>query len=107
MVIKKFDSYEKSLKKLKKYNDETLRLNKILELIKNSESLEHLKINPISKMYGFEALKYDLTGYYSFNLCKSRGGMIRLIVSIDELNTEMNLVYISTNHYEDFKRRGE
>ena len=44
-----------------------------------------------------------LKGYYSFNLCK-KGGVIRLIFTIDEYNNIVNLIFISMNHYEDFKR---
>lgn len=97
--------YKKSVKNLKKYHKET----KILEMVKNhlkqSYDLCELKKNPISYTYGFEALKYELNGFYSFNLCKS-GGSIRLIVAFDEIENIAILEYISMNHYEDFKKIG-
>lgn len=46
-------------------------------------------------MYGYEALKGDLNGYYSFNLCKNRG-KIRLIFTVNRKENEINLLYIST-----------
>ena len=54
-------------------------------------------------MYGFEILRYDMSGYYSFNLCKN-GGMIRLICRIEKEKNLVILEYITMNHYEDFKR---
>lgn len=55
-------------------------------------------------MYGFEPLKHEMRGYYSFNLCKV-GGVIRLVFTIDVKNNSVNLEYISMNHYKDFKEK--
>lgn len=69
-------------------------LEKIILLIKESSSYDELVINPFSKMYGFEILRYDMPGYYSFNLCKN-GGMIRLICRIEkEKNIRKVLLFI-------------
>ena len=54
-------------------------------------------------MYGYEALKDDLSGYHSFNLCKNRG-RIRLIFTVNREANEIKLIYISTEHYDDFKK---
>ena len=78
-------------------------LEKIILLNKESSSYDELVINPFSKMYGFEILRYDMSGYYSFNLCKN-GGMIRLICRIEKEKNLVILEYITMNHYEDFKR---
>lgn len=98
------EEFKKQEKKLKKYHDEMFKLNKIILHIKQSSTYEDLYQNPMSKIYGFEALKDDMCGYYSFNLCK-KGGIIRLIVSIDKENKIVRLEYISTDHYSDFKRK--
>lgn len=98
------EEFKKQEKKLKKYHDEMFKLNKIILHIKQSSTYEDLYQNPMSKIYGFEALKDDMCGYYSFNLCK-KGGTIRLIVSIDKENKIVRLEYISTDHYSDFKRK--
>lgn len=89
-------------KKLKKHYEEQATFEKILLHIKQSKSYEELRDNPVSKLYGFEALKYELNGYYGFNLCVN-GGVIRLICKIDKERKIVKLIYISLNHYEDFK----
>lgn len=79
-------------------------LNKIILHIKECHTYEELSKHPVSIMYGFESLKEDMNGYYSFNLCKN-GGTIRLIVSIDKENKIVKLEYITMKHYEDIKRK--
>ena len=78
-------------------------LEKIINHIKQCGDFIELSRNPISLMYGFEPLKYELNGYYSFNLNKN-GGKIRLLFSTKSTD-EIILEYISTDHYEDFKNR--
>lgn len=98
------EDFKKQEKKLKKYHNEMIILNKIILHIKQNPTYEDLCQNPMSRIYGFEMLKNDMVGYYSFNLCKN-GGTIRLIVSIDKENEIVKLEYISTDHYNDFKRK--
>lgn len=93
----------KEQKKLKKYFKEQDMLEKILVHIKQCQTYNELCSNPISNMYGFEALKQNLSGYYSFNLCKN-GGVIRLICSIDKDNNLVKIEFISMDHYRDFKK---
>ncbi|MCM1053134.1 MAG: hypothetical protein NC483_04090 [Ruminococcus sp.] len=95
------ENFTKEEKKLKKKNKELENLEKILILLKQSKSLEDLKTNSLSYIYGFEILRNDLSGFYSFNLNKN-GGKIRLLCSINE--DKVTLEYISLDHYEDFKR---
>jgi len=100
------DDYKKSLKKLsKKYHVEYERLTNILSYIKRVKNCHDLNNNPIANTYGFERLKHELNEYHSFKLSKGRGGVIRLIVAIDFDNNILTLVFISHNHYEDFKRK--
>ncbi len=54
-------------------------------------------------MYGFEALKHELSGYYSFRLSK-KGGVIRLIVSEGKSDEEINLEYNNITN-KDFANR--
>ena len=96
--------YKNSEKNIKKHYNELNMLEKIKTHIKQCNNYIELKNNPISKMYGFEQLKYELNNYYSFNLCKN-GGKIRLIISINELEQEVILEYISVDHYLDFKNK--
>ena len=96
-------TFKNEEKKLKRHYKEKEMLEKIILLIKESSSYDELVINPFSKMYGFEILRYDMSGYYSFNLCKN-GGMIRLICRIEKEKNLVILEYITMNHYEDFKR---
>ena len=60
------------------------------------------KKNPISLIYGFEALKYEFNGYYSCNLNKN-GGTVRLIFTSNE-DDLITLEFVSTDHYKDFKK---
>lgn len=98
------DNFKKQEKRLKKYPCEQEIYEKIIRHIKQVKSYDELERHVISKLYGFEALKYELSGYYSFNLNKN-SGKIRLIVSIDKENGIVEFVYISLEHYEDFKRK--
>ena len=76
-------------------------MNRIIEFIRNSDSIVSLKKNSLSLMYGFEQLKYNLNKYYSFNLSKN-GGVIRLIISLNVDYNAVHLLYISFQHYNDF-----
>ena len=60
-------TFKNEEKKLKRHYKEKEMLKKIILLIKESSSYDELVINPFSKMYGFEILRYDMSGYYSFN----------------------------------------
>ena len=94
--------YKKSEKNIKKKYLQQHTLEMIKNHIKQCNSFHELLNHPISIMYGFEALKYELSGYYSFNLCKNRR-TVRLIVSINIANNQVCLEYISVDHYADFK----
>ncbi len=98
------DNFKNKEKKLKRYYFEQKRLEKILNHIKQCSSYYNLKHNPISKMYGFEALKYELAGSYSFRLSKA-GRLIRLIFSFDQEYNTVILEDISMEHYLDIKRK--
>lgn len=101
--IKCTKSYTSTLKKLKKYHNELVNLEDIITLIKNSTNIGSLLMNPLSKMYNLERLKYELNDFYSFNLCKNKGS-IRLIVRFIIETNEVELAYISFKHYDDFKK---
>ena len=92
----------KEKKKLKRYLKEQEDLEKIIKHIKFCNNYEDLKNNVFSKIYGFEELKYELSGYCSFRLGKS--GVIRLIVKIIQIENKVIVKFISIDHYEDFKR---
>ena len=77
-------------------------LEKIIKHIKISSSCNDLKNNPMSRIYDFEELKYELNGYCSFRLEKN--GIIRLLVKLNEEENSVKLEYISMDHYRDFKR---
>lgn len=95
--------FKNEAKKLKRNFKELENLEKILILIKQSKDLISLKESPLSYIYGFEYLKKDLRGFYSFNLEKNQG-RFRLICSFDIVNNIAVLEYISLNHYIDFKK---
>ena len=99
MVLKYTKSYDRTLKKIKKNNDAVQTLEEIINYIENTSTFKELEINPISKIYNFERLKYNNNEFYSFRLAKT----IRLIVAPSEDNS-INLCYISTKHYEDFDK---
>lgn len=96
--------YKNSEKNIKRHYDEQNTLDMIKNHIKQCVNFNELKNNPISIMYGYEQLKYELNKYHSFNLCK-KGGKIRLIFSIDESLNQICLEYISNDHYIDFKNK--
>lgn len=99
--LKYTKSYDKTLKKLKNHHNELFNLEKIISIIKNSQSIIELKNNPLSKMYNLEQLKYELNKFHSFNLSKN-GGTIRLIIRLVVDLNEVELLYISFDHYKDF-----
>ena len=94
---------EKELKKLMRYQNAIEMLKKIIKHIKMCNNFKELKCNPISRIYGFERLKYSLNEYHSFRLGES--GVIRLIVKINEDENLIKVEFISMNHYDDFKRK--
>ena len=96
--------YKNSKKNIKKNYKEQHILDMVLNHIKQCLNFKELKSNPISAIYGYEQLKYELNNYYSFNLSKN-GGKIRLIFSVNELLNQVCLEYISNNHYLDFKNK--
>ena len=102
MIINYGEMYKNSSKKLKKRHKESETLEMIINHIRQCTDFSELNIHPISLMYEFEPLKYEMNGYYSFNVNK-KGGKIRLILSFDSL-CEARLVFVSTEHYEDFKK---
>ncbi len=104
MKIIREDSFKNQEKKLKKHIQEWENYQKILTHIKLCQSSEELLNSVVSKMYGIEKLKYQLNEYYSFNLCKNKG-TIRLIFQMIREENEVYLVFISLEHYEDFKRK--
>lgn len=93
-------SYDNTIKGLKKRYKEQSELNDILDLINNSTDFAELKENPISKLYDFEPLKYELNEFYSFKINKK---VIRLIVKPIN-NNLLELSYISYEHYNDFNK---
>ena len=94
--------FKNSIKSIKNKHNVKSTLDMIVNHIKQCNTFQELISNPISLMYGYEPLKYELNGYYSFNLNKN-GGKTRLIFSL--LNDYIILEYISVNHYEDFKNK--
>ena len=92
------------MKKLKKYSEEKNYLDEILDIIRNSKDFDTLLSNPLSKMYGMERLKYELNKYYSLNPFK-HGGVIRLIIKQCDNGVEVDLVYLSYDHYKDFNEK--
>lgn len=98
------DNFKNQEKKLKRHYFELEQLEKILTHIKQCNSFEDLQNNPVSKIYGFEALKHEHSGLCSFRLSKS-AGKIRLIVSIDKEYNIVILEAISMKHYKDIKRK--
>lgn len=95
--------YKNSSKCLKKKHAELRTLDLILYHIKQCNDFQELNSNTISNMYGFEALKHELNGYYSFNLEKN-SGTTRLILSVKDDYTVI-LEFVSNDHYRDFKNK--
>lgn len=96
--------YKNSEKNIKRKYKEQEMLLKIKNHIKQCTNVQELISSPISIMYGYEDLKYELSGYSSFNLCKN-GGKVRLIFTADKELQEIILEYVSVEHYEDFKNK--
>lgn len=103
MRIIKHD-FKNEEKKLKTHHKEKEMFDKIILLFKECQTFDDLCNNPFFYLYRFEKLKYEMNGYYACNLQKS-GGVIRLIFKIDKIKNEVELVFITMNHYEDFKRK--
>ena len=91
-------SYEKSYKDLKKNYKERELFDEIIDHIKNEPDFKTMINDPLSMIYNLERLKYDLNQFYSFRLSK----VIRLIIRPKDNDVEVELVYISKNHYLDF-----
>ena len=95
-------SYDNTVKKLKRRKKECDNLEDIKSKITNHNTFKEIEMNPImTTIYDFEALKYQNSGFWSFNLEK-HGGVIRLIVMPSEKEDEIIFVYISYDHYKDF-----
>lgn len=102
MEIKYTKSYDRTYKKIKKHTSEAEILERIKQLIENTENFEKLVNNPLAKMYGFERLKYEFNEYYSFNLSKN-GSVIRLII-FPKNEYQIYMIFISYKHYKDFNK---
>ena len=103
LIIEYGDKYKNSYKGIKNKHKEKDTLELIINHIKLCKDFQCLNTHPVSLMYGFEPLKYELNGYYSFNLNKN-SGVVRLIVSTDS-NEIFRLEFVSVNHYDDFKNK--
>lgn len=103
LIIEYGDKYKNSYKGIKNKHKEKDTLELIINHIKLCKDFQCLSTHPVSLMYGFEPLKYELNGYYSFNLNKNIG-VVRLIVSTDS-NEILRLEFVSVNHYDDFKNK--
>jgi len=97
-------NFKNEEKKLKRKYKEAQGLEIVLKLLKTSINFKELENNPLSRIYGFEPLKYQLSGHYSFNLIK-HGGTVRLICSFDKENNIVYLEKITTKHYADIKEK--
>ena len=64
-----------------------------------------MKNSPLVYLYGFEELKEDKNGFFSFRLSKKRSP-IRLIGRYQDNIVTIQLVYISMDHYNDFNPKG-
>lgn len=93
-------SYDKTYKDLKRHKKELETLDKILTFIKKQDDFNSMINDPLALIYHFERLKHELNEFYSFRISK----IIRLIVRPVENGIEIELVYISTNHYKDFDK---
>lgn len=78
-------------------------LERVINHILSCDDYQELRNNAVSNLYRFEELRNEMNGYFKFNL-SSNGGMIRLIFSIDIESKIVNLIFISMDHYQDFKR---
>ncbi len=93
-------SYDATYKNLKKYPKEKERLEEIIKHILYFDTFTDMINDPLTMIYNFERLEYELNEFYSFRLSK----VYRLIVRPRENDIEVELVYISTNHYNDFNK---
>ena len=93
--------YEKKYKELKKHPKEKELLEKIIICLKNMDSFSLVIKDPVSKIYNLERLKHNLNEYYSFRL----SSIFRLIIRPLDNDIEVELVYISTKQYNDFKKK--
>ena len=100
-------NYDKGLKILKKKRktSELKVLSEIIDMIKSSDNYSDLKANPLAYIYDFEELRGDKSGFSSFKLSRA-GGKIRLIVRPCENIIILEVVFISTEYYEDFDPKG-
>ena len=104
ITIKESKGYKNSIKKIKNNYEAKDKIEKIISYLEVINSFEEIKNDVVLKMYGYEELREDLSGYYRFGIDKnSKTGKLRLLFSkID--NNAIQLEYISTEHYRDFKR---
>ena len=107
MLIRYSKNFEKCKKELKKKHkvEELDMLDSIVKLIKRSDTYELMKNSPLVYLYGFEELKEDKNGFFSFRLSKKRSP-IRLIGRYQDNIVTIQLVYISMDHYNDFNPKG-
>jgi len=93
-------SYDATYKDLKKHPKEKERLDEIIRHIEHFDTFTDMIRDPLTRIYNFERLKYELNEFYSFRLSK----IYRLIVRPRGNDIEVELVYISTDHYIDFNK---
>lgn len=93
-------SYISTYKKLKNHIKEKEKLDIILLYISSADDFNYIKNDSLAKVYNFERLKHNLNEFYSFRLSK----LFRLIVRPTNNGIEVELVYISSNHYDDFNK---
>ena len=107
MLIRYSKNFEKGKKELKKKHkvEELNMLDSIVMLIKRSDTYELMKNSPLAYLYGFEELKEDKSGFFSFRLSK-KSSPIRLIGRYQDNIITIQLVYISLDHYNDFNPKG-
>ena len=107
MLIRYSKNFDKGKKELtKKHKIEELNmLDSIVKLIKRSDTYELMKGSPLAYLYGFEELKEDKSGFFSFRLSK-KSSPIRLIGRYQDNIITIQLVYISMDHYNDFNPKG-
>ena len=99
----KFAKIEKDLKKLKKYyKNEYDNYTFLLEQLFVMNNFNDFLNSYISRRFKYEKLKSDLSGFDSFNLCLNRGEIRLIGIILDQYTIEF--IFISFDHYEDFKR---
>lgn len=100
MIIIETPGYKNSKKKIKNNYLAQDKLKEVISHIEVCDNYSSLKINPISKIYGFEELSGDLSGYCKFSLSISK---LRLIFTKEEEQI-VKFEYISDEYYTDFKK---